>query len=365
MDPDEFKSPRPVWPIRMLDRAADRAVQRHRAGRAAADEHPGRTFTQGERIANWVTHGLGLAVSAPGLRASRRLGEPLRRRLARRQLQRLRPHADPPQHDLRAVLRLALRGGEAALPEARPGLGLPPDRGDLHALPAREPAGALGMDPLRRRLGAVPPGAVFQFIVGNRYRVTSTVATLFVGWMVVVAIKPLVAAVPHGGLWLLLAGGLCYTAGAVWPRSGACATTIAFTERLPDRRKHLPPPRGAPLRAAPAHLDGPLRREMRFRSNNCVAIHLTSLAKAERFYSDVLGFKLKSKTRSYLEYDTGHFLLYVNRSRRRSRRRPRSASRASPRRGAPEGGPVQDPRGPRQLALFPDPFGNVFDVIED
>ena len=58
-------------------------------------------------------------------------------------------------------------------------------------------------------------GIVFQFIVGNRYRVTSTLATLFVGWVIVVAIKPLVAAVPHGGLWLLLAGGLCYTAGAM------------------------------------------------------------------------------------------------------------------------------------------------------
>jgi hemolysin III len=55
---------------------------------------------------------------------------------------------------------------------------------------------------------------VFQFVVGNRYRVTSTLATLFVGWMVVVAIKPLLAVLPHGGLWLLLAGGLCYTLSA-------------------------------------------------------------------------------------------------------------------------------------------------------
>jgi hemolysin III len=52
-------------------------------------------------------------------------------------------------------------------------------------------------------------------VVGNRYRVTSTLATLFVGWMVVVAIKPLVAVIPPGGLWLLLAGGLCYSLSAV------------------------------------------------------------------------------------------------------------------------------------------------------
>ena len=63
--------------------------------------------------------------------------------------------------------------------------------------------------------GLCVSGAVFQFIVGNRYRVTSTLATLFIGWMIVIAIKPLVAAVPHGGIWLLLAGGLCYTAGSL------------------------------------------------------------------------------------------------------------------------------------------------------
>ncbi len=37
---------------------------------------------------------------------------------------------------------------------------------------------------------------------------------------------------------------------------------------------------------------------MKFRSNNCIAIHLKSLAKAEKFYSDVLGFKLKNKSKT-------------------------------------------------------------------
>jgi hemolysin III len=55
----------------------------------------------------------------------------------------------------------------------------------------------------------------FQFIVGNRYRMTSTVMTLFAGWMIVVAIKPLALALTHGGIWLLLAGGLCYTAATM------------------------------------------------------------------------------------------------------------------------------------------------------
>ena len=59
---EEFTSPRPIWPIRMLDEAADRAVKRHRAG-ASAVPVSARHSSRGERIANWVTHGVGLACS--------------------------------------------------------------------------------------------------------------------------------------------------------------------------------------------------------------------------------------------------------------------------------------------------------------
>jgi hemolysin III len=57
---------------------------------------------------------------------------------------------------------------------------------------------------------------VFQLIFGDRYRLTSTLACLFVGWLIVVALEPLIAHVPNGGLWLLLAGGLCYTVGLIF-----------------------------------------------------------------------------------------------------------------------------------------------------
>ena len=36
---------------------------------------------------------------------------------------------------------------------------------------------------------------------------------LIMGWAVVVAIKPMFTHVPPASLWLLLAGGLCYTGG--------------------------------------------------------------------------------------------------------------------------------------------------------
>ena len=37
--------------------------------------------------------------------------------------------------------------------------------------------------------------------------------TLAMGWLVLLVIKPLVAALPAGGLWLLVAGGLAYSVG--------------------------------------------------------------------------------------------------------------------------------------------------------
>jgi catechol 2,3-dioxygenase-like lactoylglutathione lyase family enzyme len=53
---------------------------------------------------------------------------------------------------------------------------------------------------------------------------------------------------------------------------------------------------------------------MKFRSNRCVAIHLPNLANAERFYSDVLGLELLSKSRTQLEYNTGTLRLSVNKA---------------------------------------------------
>ncbi len=50
-----------------------------------------------------------------------------------------------------------------------------------------------------------------------------------------------------------------------------------------------------------------------FKSNNCVAIHLIDITAAENFYTNVMKFKLLTRSEGFLEYDTGHFLLYVNR----------------------------------------------------
>lgn len=59
-------------------------------------------------------------------------------------------------------------------------------------------------------------GAVLKFRFAGRFRVASTLIYLAMGWLVLVAIKPLAAALPAGGVQLLVAGGLCYTGGAVF-----------------------------------------------------------------------------------------------------------------------------------------------------
>jgi hemolysin III len=50
------------------------------------------------------------------------------------------------------------------------------------------------------------------------HQYASLAAYVVAGWLILVAIKPLVDAVPRGGIWLLVAGGVCYTSGIVFYR---------------------------------------------------------------------------------------------------------------------------------------------------
>jgi hemolysin III len=64
-------------------------------------------------------------------------------------------------------------------------------------------------------------GVVLETAIKRRIRWLSITLYLGLGWLVLIAIKPLLASVPTGGLALLLAGGLCYTLGVifyVWKR---------------------------------------------------------------------------------------------------------------------------------------------------
>ena len=55
-----------------------------------------------------------------------------------------------------------------------------------------------------------------------------------------------------------------------------------------------------------------LIQKSEFKTDGNFAIHVTDLKKAEEFYGNVLGFKLKSKSDKYLEFNTGKITLYVN-----------------------------------------------------
>lgn len=59
-------------------------------------------------------------------------------------------------------------------------------------------------------------GVVLKFYFAGRFRVVSTLIYIGMGWLVVIALKPLLAALPAGGVRLLFAGGLCYTGGTVF-----------------------------------------------------------------------------------------------------------------------------------------------------
>ena len=59
-------------------------------------------------------------------------------------------------------------------------------------------------------------GIVVKVAAVGRFRRLSLVLYLCMGWLVVIALRPLVAAVAQGGLVLLLLGGIAYTSGVVF-----------------------------------------------------------------------------------------------------------------------------------------------------
>ena len=59
-------------------------------------------------------------------------------------------------------------------------------------------------------------GVVLEFIQVKRLKRLSLVLYLGLGWIVVVAINPMLDQVQAGGMWLLLVGGLCYSFGVIF-----------------------------------------------------------------------------------------------------------------------------------------------------
>jgi hemolysin III len=58
-------------------------------------------------------------------------------------------------------------------------------------------------------------GIIFKIIYIGKYRLLSTLFYVMMGWLIIGAVKPLMANLPHDGLLWLLAGGISYTIGAI------------------------------------------------------------------------------------------------------------------------------------------------------
>ena len=58
-------------------------------------------------------------------------------------------------------------------------------------------------------------GIGLKLFFTGRFTIISTLMYVFMGWMIVFAIRPLIATLPSEGLYLLVAGGVAYTIGAV------------------------------------------------------------------------------------------------------------------------------------------------------
>lgn len=61
--------------------------------------------------------------------------------------------------------------------------------------------------------GLTVAGILFEIFLPKRFRYIIVILYVAMGWTIVVAVKPMLAAVDPGGLWLLLIGGLCYSSG--------------------------------------------------------------------------------------------------------------------------------------------------------
>ncbi|QJR37088.1 PAQR family membrane homeostasis protein TrhA [Gemmatimonas groenlandica] len=60
-------------------------------------------------------------------------------------------------------------------------------------------------------------GVLFKVVFGSGAMAKlSTAIYVAMGWVIIIAIKPLMASMEHAGLMLLVAGGLCYTGGVIF-----------------------------------------------------------------------------------------------------------------------------------------------------
>jgi len=64
--------------------------------------------------------------------------------------------------------------------------------------------------------GLAVAGVVFKLFFTGRFKLVTTLVYILMGWLVLVAIRPMMASLPPSSLAWLVAGGVSYTAGTVF-----------------------------------------------------------------------------------------------------------------------------------------------------
>jgi len=75
--------------------------------------------------------------------------------------------------------------------------------------------GAIGWSIFAISWGLALSGIVLKLFFTGRFQLISTLMYVFMGWIIVFAIKPLITNLSTEGLFWLVAGGLAYTVGAI------------------------------------------------------------------------------------------------------------------------------------------------------
>ena len=75
--------------------------------------------------------------------------------------------------------------------------------------------GATGWTIFAVSWGMAISGITLKLFFTGRFNLVSTLMYVFMGWIIIFAVKPLIASLPTAGLYWLVAGGLSYTVGAI------------------------------------------------------------------------------------------------------------------------------------------------------
>jgi catechol 2,3-dioxygenase-like lactoylglutathione lyase family enzyme len=103
-----------------------------------------------------------------------------------------------------------------------------------------------------------------------------------------------------------------------------------------------------------------------FKTNGCIGIKVTDLGKAEKFYSDILKLQILSKNENQLVYNTGHLTFFIEKADNFQTPVPSfSVDNFEEAKELLIKSGCEYIQGGKNWLWFKDPFGNVFDIIEE